>query len=218
MSTKKRFFRQVKILMITIVLLFSIKSLTAQVACSSCTSNDFTFQNFYLGDVVGTPLTGSCTPGSPMTAYLWMQVTNNSTRYSLLVSYDFIETNPLTGVSTTNTVTNCLYNNVAIPSSLISLGTVSWTCGKSLTIDNFQMHWKQNSSIACFYDAPKCLCIPPTIIKAPVAANYSYAACNNGSTSTVNFTSAVVGGTAPFTYAWNFGDASISNSANPSHT
>lgn len=34
----------------------------------------------------------------------------------------------------------------------------------------------------------------------------------------VDFTSTVSGGTAPYTYAWNFGDGSTSTAANPSHT
>ncbi|MFY7885622.1 MAG: PKD domain-containing protein, partial [Dolichospermum sp.] len=190
----------------------------AQVACSSCTSNDFQFNSFYIGDAAGVPLSGSCTVGSPVTAHLWMNVTNNSTRYSLKVYYDIQEYNPMTTATTTTNVNNCLYNNVAIPNTLIDLGTITYTCGNQLTIANFQMHWKQNNSISCSFDAPKCLCVPPTVVAAQLASSFSYAACNNGATSTVNFTSNVIGGTAPFTYNWSFGDMTSSTLANPTKT
>ncbi|MFY7965256.1 MAG: PKD domain-containing protein, partial [Chitinophagaceae bacterium] len=191
---------------------------SSQVVCSSCTSNDFTFNSFYIGDINGNALSGSCSVGSPQTAYLWMNVTNSSTRYSLLVYYQLVEYNPITSTSTTNTYSNCLYDGVAIPSNLINLGTISWTCGNQLTISNFQMHWKQNNTITCSYDAPKCLCVPPTIIRAPLIASFAYTGCNNGATSTVNFTANAIGGASPYTYAWTFSGGGTSTLANPTRT
>ncbi|MFY7885359.1 MAG: PKD domain-containing protein, partial [Dolichospermum sp.] len=213
------FFAKIKSIFLIFLLNFLIvNKSSAQVDCSTCTSNDFTFNSFYVGDINGIQLTNSCTIGTPQTAYLWMNVTNSSTRYSLKVHYILVEHDLINNTTISTTVDNCLYDQVAIPNSLINLGTINWTCGNALEITNFQMHWKQNNSISCSYDAPKCLCVADTYIAAPLVASYTYSTCNNGATSTVNFVSNLAGGTAPFTYSWNFGDATSSNSINPSHT
>jgi PKD repeat protein len=78
------------------------------------------------------------------------------------------------------------------------------------------MHWKQQASLSCSYAAPKCLCVTTNIVlKAPLIANFSYLACNNGSSSAVTFTSSATGGAGPYAYSWNFGDGTTSTLANP---
>jgi gliding motility-associated-like protein len=48
-------------------------------------------------------------------------------------------------------------------------------------------------------------------------ANFSFTANNSCSGTSVPFTSNITNGTAPFVYAWDFGDGNTSNVANPSH-
>ena len=49
-------------------------------------------------------------------------------------------------------------------------------------------------------------------------ATFTFTNNNTCSGTTIPFSSSVTSGTAPFTYAWNFGDANISAAANPSHS
>ena len=81
--------------------------------CQGCTSNDFTFEQYFLGDANHNPLPACETPGT-VSAYLWLKVTSSNTRYSLRVFYNLaVTTNPETPESNT-TITSyeyCLYND-----------------------------------------------------------------------------------------------------------
>ncbi|MEN9909155.1 MAG: hypothetical protein RLZZ540_2304, partial [Bacteroidota bacterium] len=169
--------------------------------CNLCSSNDFTFQQYYLGDSSGNPLPATCTSGIT-NAYIWMKVTSSATRYSLWVDYDVKETNPVTNVSTTTHVNDCLYLNQAIPASLIKLGSISWNCGNVLEIQNFSMAWKQQINLNCSFDGPKCICLAPTKVDAPLSIKYSQnnVSCFNGSNGSINIS--VTGGSAPYIYTW----------------
>jgi len=207
--------------LIAILFLFNNNAFAQFPACSNCVSNDFVYQQYFIGDASGNPLTGTCTSGTPINAFIWLQVTNNNTRYSLKVKYDFTVTNPNTGLSTTTSIDNCLYEYQAIPNSLINLGPVNWTCGDVMTISNFLMAWKQNNSLGCetwSQATPKCVCLPNAIVNAPLSVNFISGACNNGTTTTVNFTSTATGGVTPYTFLWNFGDGNTSTLQNPTHT
>jgi hypothetical protein len=56
------------------------------------------------------------------------------------------------------------------------------------------------------------------LVNAAPAASFSLAPSSPVSGSAVGFIPTVSGGTAPFTYAWSFGDGSSSTSAAPTHT
>jgi PKD repeat protein len=52
----------------------------------------------------------------------------------------------------------------------------------------------------------------------PLSATASGSPTTGNAPLAVNFTAAATGGTAPYTYSWNFGDGSTSTSQDPSHT
>ncbi len=67
----------------------------------------------------------------------------------------------------------------------------------------------------CFDTICKSITVTGNTIPTPCNLTYSYTVTPN---NTVSFTSTITGGTAPFTYSWNFGDASMTSSLqNPSH-
>jgi PKD repeat protein len=52
----------------------------------------------------------------------------------------------------------------------------------------------------------------------PLTVDFSFSPSSPAVGQSVSFTSSVSGGTAPYTYAWDFGDGSTSAAASPSHT
>ncbi|WP_026897037.1 PKD domain-containing protein [Daejeonella oryzae] len=182
-----------------------------------CTSNDFVFQEFYIGDANGLELTSPCTAGTPVTGFLWLKVVGNATRYSLYVDYSLSATNNLTGITTTTSITNCLYSKIAIPKTLIKLGNITWNCGEVLKIHNFKMSWQQNISGECTFEEPKCSFVPLAVIRTPLSVDFTYKSCNNGTNTSVNFTSLTTGGSNTYSYLWTFSDGSTSTLANPVH-
>jgi len=57
-----------------------------------------------------------------------------------------------------------------------------------------------------------------TVSPAALSVDFSFTPTSPTTGQSVSFTSIVSGGTAPYTYAWNFGDGTTSTSANPTHT
>jgi uncharacterized repeat protein (TIGR01451 family) len=205
------------------VLVIGLLSITStgfsQINCTNCNANDFTFQQYFLGDANHNLLSPTCTTGNSQSAYLWMQVTSSSTRYSLWVDYDLMVTDPVTGLYTITHVNECLYENQAIPATYINLGPITWTCGDEVEVLNFVMAWKQQINLACSFDTPKCICVTPTtMVIAPLSVNYTYSVgCNDGVNTPVTFTSATTGGSDPKSYSWDFGDGLTSAETNPIH-
>ncbi|MFV7236772.1 SprB repeat-containing protein, partial [Flavobacterium sp. ZB4R12] len=194
-----------KLMILILSLFFTVLnsySQTPTLDCSKCNAGDFTFEQYFLGDDSGTPLSATCSSGSPVNAYIWMNVTSSNKRYSLKVDYDLKVTNPVTNSSTTTHVTNCLYEHQEIPNTLIKLGSIAWTCGNVMEISNFFMSWKQNKSENCSFDTPRCICLSPTIVNAPLSINYTQnnVSCFNGSNGSINIS--VTGGAAPYSYNW----------------
>ena len=62
--------------------------------CTDCNANDFQFQQYFLGNADHSVLQPCNTPGDPVQAYLWLQVTGSATRYSLQVYYELTITDP----------------------------------------------------------------------------------------------------------------------------
>lgn len=58
----------------------------------------------------------------------------------------------------------------------------------------------------------------PETPETPVVAPLEVTATQQVTNSTVAFTSAVTGGTAPYRYSWDFGDGATSTNVSPSHT
>src|SRR5213078_838519 len=56
-----------------------------------------------------------------------------------------------------------------------------------------------------------------TLVSPPLSVDFSFSPSSPTVGQSVSFTSIVSGGTAPFTYAWEFGDCGTSTVASPSH-
>src|SRR5207249_4553957 len=60
--------------------------------------------------------------------------------------------------------------------------------------------------------------ITVTSVIPPLTVDFSFSPSSPTVGQSVSFSSSVSGGTAPYTYAWDFGDGSTSAAVNPSHT
>ncbi|MGM5470424.1 HYR-like domain-containing protein, partial [Flavobacteriaceae bacterium LMO-SS05] len=230
-------------IVLVLFLCFGISALNAQTttspcATNSCTAKDFNLTNFYLGDASGDPfVNGSCTPGSPVDAHIFVSFTTTAaaSRYSLFLSFDVKITKP-DGTVQSFTETACLYDKTAIPvGGALDIYTFMWNCGDQVELSNFYMSWQSSQTKSCGESSSKCYCEPgPVIIDAPLVANYTYTTnCNTN--YAIDFSTFVTGGkiknsngtsiTNPYKYTWNWGDSTstgptalMSGVSNFSHT
>lgn len=183
---------------------------------SPCTSNDFTVDNFFLGDEFGTPLdNGFCNPGDIIQTHLWVNFTANAAapRYSLYLHFNlyydgvFIET-----------IDECYFNLMPIPIGVpLDTGLIDWECGTEISITGLYMSWQTNDSSPCDCSRSHCISEQILIVQTPLIASFEHdSSCETD--FLVNFTSTKSGGVAPFTYLWDFGDGTTSNLENPAHT
>ncbi|NLD45091.1 MAG: PKD domain-containing protein, partial [Chloroflexi bacterium] len=189
-----------------------------------CTANDVTVSRFWLADAAGNPLTSTCTPGQPVTAYLWAEIvsTQNSTRYA-------------TAFMATYTVGSNVYSldTCVAPSNIsgtgvydINVGQVEWACGQEMKIVSGVLAWTTKKNVVCDPATPrncadyiksKCWMIPEAVIvEAPLVADFSASEVCLGEPTI--FTNLTTGGRLPYAYQWNLGDGGASTAANPTHT
>jgi hypothetical protein len=180
-------------------------SLLPEVACSQCASSEVNLSGFYLGDINGNPITGSCTPGAIIPAYVWGQVSLQSgpTRYTLAIAYE-LSLN-VNGQLTTFTDSLCRFTNQAITNSPVRMASVNWTCGSELTFNFLQISWQNNISSPCAYSTPRCRCLPVSTVRVPLSVSIvtTNVSCQGASNGTAFATPS--GGQAPYAYLWSNG-------------
>ncbi|SFS82416.1 SprB repeat-containing protein, partial [Zhouia amylolytica] len=204
-----------KLLLLAFMLLVNIGIGYSQ---GGCNSNDFTVNNFYIGDINGNPITTTCTPGTPQSAYLYASFTKNTNadRYSLNVQFNL----EINDIVTINNYNDCFYNQQVIPTNTsIQLFQIDYTCGDKIEVTNILLNWETtadpcgpaNSKGKCFND------VPGFEVDAPLVANFSY--INPCNSLQVDFTDLTTGGEndEDYTYSWNFGDGNTSIEDSPSH-
>ena len=176
----------------------------------NCTSNNYTLNDVFLSltDVNGVPLNNTtCTPGVSQTMYVMLNYTSNSNSniYHARMFADLI----IDGVTTQ---INVNLGTVAPGSGQRLLyGPFTWVCGQEMILDRILIVWKTSGNgtelipYSCnTYNKSQCEFPTSTIIKAPLAVQFEYSGCTNGSISTINFDSTTNGGTPPYSYAWDF--------------
>ncbi|MFH7013643.1 SprB repeat-containing protein, partial [Flavobacterium sp. FlaQc-52] len=225
------FFKNLKNVFITLLLIFNIYSSFSQVdlrTCGfSCTSNNYTLTDVYLSlsNVNGVPITNTtCTIGQVQQVYIYLNYSSNSNS-----SIHFARLNSDLTIAGTTTFLNVLLGDI-VPGSNKKLlyGPFNWTCGDELSLTNTIIAWKTNSNndpgpnYQCSsFSNSQCDFTNSFIISKPLAVQFSYKACKVGTNTTVNFTSTTNGGKPPYTYAWDFkndGGAPDSTIANPTYT
>jgi PKD repeat protein len=196
-----------------------------------CTANDVNLTGFWLGDESGNPLPNTCTPGDPVTAYIWASFhsTTTSDRYSVIL---------LAEIWVNNALEHSFYNDS--PAGFCSLdsiagggdssaliygqgGSFTWTCGDVVEVRNSIVSWDTNASTCATAErtcaargTSKCGSWPTIVVEAPLIANFSGGPTCLGTAT--QFTNKTTGGKTPYANAWNFGDSDTSTEDNPSHT
>ncbi len=194
----------------------------------NCTANDVTVPRFWIGDASGAPLSIQCTPGSPVTAYLWAQVDNGTGTYRYGISfwghYMIGDTGPYS-------LDECIIprpDGIAGGTSEdINLGSITWTCGDVMMVTDARINWGVNSGDGCsgatadcsdYNSKAQCWTLgAPQIVEAPLVANFE--ATNVCVGEPTLFSNTTTGGVMPYaSYAWTFGDGGSSSLESPTHT
>ena len=209
-----------------LIVLFSVATSYSQtssveeaICVGNCTAQDIKIVDVYLTDSSGNPI-GTCDTGDTITVYLWVNLTSAS-KHNLYLQYNLL----LDGVqqnSIGTKYTDKIYG--AITSGAYHVSTITYTCGQSMELTDIYMSWTtpSGSEPACT-DGPKCNGLTPDIlVPTPIAANYTYKACNDGVNTTVIFTNTTTGGDtgSSYNYAWDFNDDGVTDSTaqNPTYT
>ena len=199
----------------------------------NCNSNNFTLRDVFLSitDVNGVPMnTTTCTIGTTQQLYVTLNYTSNASNTpnnGRLFADIAITSYSVNGTPTTNTIQINSYLGSIAPGAgqRLIYGPFSWTCGQELELNRILVVWRtggsatQLTSYNCStYSSSQCELPGNTVIKKPLAVQFTYKACRVGNNLTVNFTSTTNGGTAPYSYEWDFNGDNITDSTLPNPT
>ncbi|WP_261767994.1 PKD domain-containing protein, partial [Flavobacterium glycines] len=205
---------------------------------AGCTANDVKIGEVYLADANGNRLT-TCNSGDPITTqYLWVQITDASSKYGLYMQFNMykgtqeIDENGA-NISDGNTNKITVGDNRQItPGNYRMMALPSYTCGDFITLKDIYLAWQTPPGGQATTVTPGCAgtskCsaenLPNTIIvNTPLAVNFTYnPSCTGNTYQQVTFTNTSTGGDGTLTYLWNFGagatpstSSASGNSPNP---
>jgi uncharacterized repeat protein (TIGR01451 family) len=178
----------------------------------NCTSGDVTVTRVWLGDDTGAEL-GTCDPGDPVTAYIWVRIYNGTgtERYAVRLIFDlYIDDTP---ISVGEEVCVAEIGPKATFEEYV-YGPIPWTCGEEVQLRGPSdlggpvLSWSVNAELCS--DAPTCAsrqaqCYGPLplIVAAPLVVDFTTDSpkcfCND-----ITFTDTTTGGVTPYTYIWDF--------------
>jgi len=196
-----------------------------------CTANDVNLTGFWLADATGTPLANTCTPGDPVTAYIWgsFQSTTSASRAAVILLAEIWVNDALEhNFYTDSPAGYCSLDSIPGGGNSSAMiygqgGTFTWTCGQKVEVRNAIVSWDTGSSTCATAErtcaargTSKCGSWPTLVVDAPLIANFSAPDTCLGNATL--FTNLTTGGKTPYSNAWDFGDTATSTDANPSHT
>jgi len=190
-----------------------------------CTAGDTQVTRAWLGDINGDELP-TCTPGSPVTAYIWVEIENQTgtTRYAVwLTAAIYIYTN---GNLTQSDLDRCIADTISAKSTMEDwVYNFTWTCGSVVVLANHPQVDPEDGLIISWLtsdpDAPQCINGAPTdckgsrksqsycggnyTVEAPLVADFTADPICYCDSCYISFIDATSGGVKPYTYDWNFG-------------
>ncbi|MCX6677735.1 MAG: PKD domain-containing protein, partial [Methanothrix sp.] len=170
-----------------------------------CTAGDVSLVSIY----VVLP-GGACEPGGASMAQVYGRFTASAKRYAVILMGDL----HVEGGSTTR-LTTCA-GDLPAGTTDVLLTTVSWPCGNAITLGNIVVSWSTNSETCgdatCASRAAQCAKGEDVAVTTPLVVDFSSNAPQCVGTP-MAFTNTSTGGTAPYTYSWDFGDGGTSTQA-----
>jgi len=190
-----------------------------------CRAGDVTLQSCYLGDASGNPLP-SCSGGSFVNAYLWISIYNNanSPRYAVILLADIYVNNVLKSSFYNQGL--CVLDLVpAKATSSYPIYSFSWTCGQQVKMSRMILSWETQSGTNCASANRKCAnrgtkCDGGSGIEvvAQVPLSVDFSSNSPQCCCGINFIDKSSGGSAPYSYDWNYGDGTTHGTvSNPTH-
>ena len=113
----------------------------------NCGSNDFGISGYYIGDASGTEITSeNCNNGDQK--YIYVQLDQNTTRYSLYTEFTYSVKSLETGETKIIREFGCFYEKEGIPINARTI-PINYQCGDEVSIDNIYLTFSNNSKNAC---------------------------------------------------------------------
>ncbi len=189
-----------------------------------CQANDVVVSRLWLGDDRGNDLS-SAVAGEKQSCNLWVTLRNNanSPRYAAILLADLY----LDG-----TLSRSLYDDgLCVLDQIEAKATVDypiyniiWTGGEVVKLKRLVLSWETAKGTSCSQANRKCSnrntkCYggeeAELLAEVPLSANFAenLQACSG----VVKFIDRTTGGIGPYTYYWDFGDASLSTEKDPDH-
>ncbi|WP_161808333.1 PKD domain-containing protein, partial [Zhouia amylolytica] len=192
----------------------------------NCTSNNISIIEVYLVEVnTGQrldELVTTCNTGDTYQVEVWAKYeTNQNTDFdetrlfaTFNIGDDSYEINQWLGT---------VFEANTTPMDIKVIDNVyTWECGDELEFTETLIVWEGNgnldssSSYNCkTYGKSQCSNDTSVFFAAPLAVQFDYIACNDGTQIVSDFTSTTNGGLEPYTYSWSFENGQPSNSSDP---
>jgi len=200
--------------------------------CSfGCSANDVSITRFWLGDSAGNPLPNTCTPGDPVSAYVWAAFHSNASSERnavILLARITAGGAPLHDFYGDSPAGFCSLDSVPASgdSQATIFGPFTWTCGQVLVVADAVVSWDipghgggtcATAERTCpARGTSKCWTGPAIAVEAPLIADFAAPPACAGNPTV--FKDKTTGGITPFTWNWSFGDGNGLAVQNPIHT
>ncbi|KAF5438155.1 PKD repeat-containing protein, partial [Candidatus Methanophagaceae archaeon] len=200
-------------LILAIVLASSLSYLVSAAAwpdCNwNCNAGDFTVNQIFLGDDTGAPLS-PCTPGSNVTAEVWVEFDNGTgtNRYNFWMDAQFLVNGVLE-----DSILTCVADT--LPSGMTNAsvyGPFQYECGDSVQFNLMVISWITTGPASCVEPTKcasrgsQCYGTINWSVEAPLDVDFNHNSPQCYGTN-ISFWDATKGGIKPYTaWSWDFGD------------